>query len=50
VLVKDATPQSRTQGERVAAALGLPASALQVAPAPQDVADVVVVTGADFTP
>jgi len=50
VLVKDATPQSRTQGERVAAALGLPASALQVAPAPQDVADVVVITGADFKP
>jgi len=48
VLVRDATDASRHAGERVAAALGLPTSAVQVAEHQQDAADVVVITGADF--
>lgn len=48
VLVRDATEPERHRGEQVAAALGLPASAVQVAVHQQDAADVVVLTGADF--
>lgn len=50
VLVPDATPQSSAEGRRVAAALGLPAGAVQVSGRGQTVADVVVLLGADFRP
>ncbi|HEU4675100.1 MAG TPA: LCP family protein [Motilibacteraceae bacterium] len=50
VLVPDATAASTAEGRRVAAALGLPAGAVQVSGRGQTVADVVVVLGADFRP
>jgi len=49
VLVPDATDPSRREGSRVAKALGLPVTAVQVAATAQDAADVVVLVGADFT-
>ena len=48
VLVKDATTASITTGRRVAAALGLPDSDVQINPHTQDIADVVVLIGADY--
>jgi hypothetical protein len=50
VLVPDATARSTAEGRRVATALGLPASAVQVSGRGQTVADVVVLLGADFRP
>ena len=48
VLVPDGTDASRAMGLRVAKALGLPASSVEVSNVPQDVADVIVIAGADF--
>jgi hypothetical protein len=48
VLVKDASIASITTGRRVAVAMGLPASAVQIDPSSQDIADVVVLVGADY--
>ncbi|HEX6887586.1 MAG TPA: LCP family protein [Candidatus Nanopelagicales bacterium] len=50
VLVPDATTASRALGAEVAEALGVPATAVQVAQEGQNVADAVVVLGADFQP
>lgn len=50
LLVAADTPPLRTAGERVATALGLPASAVQVSARNGDAADVVVLTGSDFRP
>lgn len=50
VLVFDDTPQSAALGERVARALRLPASDVQVSTRGQDVADVVVILGRDYRP
>ncbi len=50
VLVPDGSVESRALGARVAEALGVPASAVAVASEGQNVADVVVVLGADFEP
>ncbi|MGN6242522.1 MAG: LCP family protein, partial [Motilibacteraceae bacterium] len=50
VLVPDATPASTDEGRRVARALGLPDTAVQVSARGQTVADVVVLLGADFRP
>jgi hypothetical protein len=48
VLVHDATSASRAAGQRVAAALGLPASSVGVSTRGADVADIVVLIGADY--
>ena len=48
VLVKDASPASIATGRKVAAAMGLPASAVQINPENQNIADVVVLVGADY--
>lgn len=50
VIVKDSTAESQELGERVATALDVPQSAVSVAEDGQNVADVVVVLGADFEP
>jgi hypothetical protein len=50
VIVEDASPESVALGEKVAEALGVPATAVQVAEDGQNVADVVVILGADFVP
>ncbi len=50
IVVPDATAESMTWGADIAKALGVPASAVQVAATGQSVADVIVVLGADFTP
>jgi anionic cell wall polymer biosynthesis LytR-Cps2A-Psr (LCP) family protein len=50
VVVPDSTPESLTWGADIATALGVPATAVQVASTGQSVADVIVVLGADFTP
>jgi hypothetical protein len=50
VIVADATTESVALGEKVAEALGVPESAVQVAEDGQNVADVVVILGADFAP
>ena len=49
VVISDDTTKSRAQGAAVAAALGLPASAVEVSDRGQSVADVVVVLGKDFS-
>ena len=48
VIVADDTSASLALGEQVAEALGVPATAVQIAEDGQNVADVVVVLGADF--
>ena len=48
VLVPDGTDASRAMGVRVARALGLPASSIEVSNLPQTVADVIVIAGSDF--
>lgn len=48
VIVEDATAEARELGEQVAEALGVPTTAVVVAEEGQNVADVVVVLGADF--
>jgi anionic cell wall polymer biosynthesis LytR-Cps2A-Psr (LCP) family protein len=48
VLVKDAAAATIATGRSVAAALGVPASAVQINPHSQDIADVVVLIGADY--
>lgn len=50
VVVPDGSDQSVTAGGQVAKALGLPASSVQVASVGQNVADVLVILGADFRP
>jgi anionic cell wall polymer biosynthesis LytR-Cps2A-Psr (LCP) family protein len=50
VLIPDSTPASVQQGSAVAAALGLPASAVGVSGQGQTVAEVIVVLGKDFKP
>jgi LytR cell envelope-related transcriptional attenuator/LytR_cpsA_psr family len=50
VIVEDASTASVELGEKVAEALGVPATAVQVAEDGQNVADVVVILGADFAP
>lgn len=48
VLISDAGSQARDRGATVATALGLPASAVQISGQGQNLADVVVILGADF--
>jgi hypothetical protein len=50
VIVEDASTASVELGQKVAEALGVPATAVQVAEDGQNVADVVVILGADFEP
>jgi anionic cell wall polymer biosynthesis LytR-Cps2A-Psr (LCP) family protein len=50
VLVADDSPASRALGHRVAAALGLPDSAIRVTDQPTSAADAVVILGADYRP
>ncbi len=50
VLVADESPEAQALGEEVAQALGVPATAVQIAESGQNVADAVVVLGADFEP
>ncbi len=50
IVVPDTTPDSLTWGADIAAALKVPATAVQVATTGQSVADVIVVLGADFKP
>ncbi len=49
VLVPDATPEAQLLGERVAKAIGVPATAVATSPI-GNVADVIIVVGADFRP
>jgi anionic cell wall polymer biosynthesis LytR-Cps2A-Psr (LCP) family protein len=48
VLVKDATAEAQELGERVATALGLPATAVQIYGQTNTVSDVIVILGADY--
>lgn len=50
VIIPDGTEQSVSRGQRVAAALGLPDSAIAPSDRGQTVADVIVILGSDFTP
>ncbi|MGZ4638609.1 MAG: LCP family protein [Actinomycetes bacterium] len=50
VLIQDGSEKSTRRGQRVAATLGLPSSAIQVNPRGQTVADVIVILGSDFKP
>lgn len=50
VLILDGTEESVQRGQRVAAALGLPDSAVTTSDRGQTVADVIVILGADFAP
>jgi LytR cell envelope-related transcriptional attenuator/LytR_cpsA_psr family len=50
VLIPDGTDESLARGQRVAAALGLPDSAVNTSDRGQTVADVIVILGADFVP
>lgn len=50
VIVADETTESVALGEEVAEALGVPETSVQIAEDGQNVADVVVVLGADFEP
>ena len=50
VIVEDGSAESLTLGAEVAAALGVPATSVQVAEDGQNVADVVVILGADYQP
>lgn len=49
VIIPDGTEQSVRRGQRVAAALGLPESAIAPSDRGQTVADVIVILGSDFT-
>ena len=48
IMINDASPASITRGHFIAKALHLPSTDVAVAPLPQNVADVVVILGADF--
>jgi len=50
VIVEDATTESLSLGSTIAEALGVPSTSVQVAEDGQNVADVVVILGADFEP
>jgi hypothetical protein len=50
VLIPDASQEQRDLGASVASALGVPASAVKLSPAGQQVAEVIVIIGADFDP
>jgi hypothetical protein len=50
VIVEDGSAESLTLGAEVAAALGVPITSVQVAEDGQNVADVVVILGADYEP
>ena len=50
VIVEDATTESLSLGATIAEALGVPSTSVQVAEDGQNVADVVVILGADFQP
>jgi anionic cell wall polymer biosynthesis LytR-Cps2A-Psr (LCP) family protein len=50
VVIPDGTEQSVRRGQRVAASLGLPESAVTTSDRGQTVADVIVILGRDFTP
>ena len=50
VVVLGTGPDALAAGRRLAAALGLPASAVQISDRNQSVADLLVVVGADFVP
>jgi hypothetical protein len=50
VVVRDASPDSRALGARVAKALGVGTDAVRIAAREQTVADVVVILGADYKP
>ena len=50
IIIKDSTSKARAQGTDVAATLGLPASAVQLASQGQSVADVIVILGGDYHP
>ncbi|MGH8894085.1 MAG: LCP family protein, partial [Actinomycetes bacterium] len=50
VLIPDGTDESVGRGQRVAAALGLPDSAVSTSDRGQTVADVIVILGSDFAP
>jgi anionic cell wall polymer biosynthesis LytR-Cps2A-Psr (LCP) family protein len=50
VLIQDGSQKAQARGARVAKSLGLPASAIQINPRGQTVADIIVVLGADFRP
>lgn len=48
VLINDSSPDAQALGQRVARALGVPATAVMVSGRPTSIADVIVVVGADF--
>jgi hypothetical protein len=50
VLIFDSSDRSVSEGEAVAAALGLSADTVEVSDVEQSVADVIVTIGADYTP
>jgi hypothetical protein len=50
VIIPDGTEQNIRRGQRVAASLGLPDSAVTTSDRGQTVADVIVILGRDFTP
>jgi len=50
VIIPDGTESRVRQGQRVAAALGLPASSIATSDRGQTVADVIVILGSDFAP
>lgn len=50
VLIPDASAEQRQLGAQVARALGVPPSAVQLDPTGQQVAEVIVIIGADFKP
>lgn len=50
VLIPDATAEHREQGVAVARALGLPTNSVRLATTGQQVAEVIVIIGADFKP
>jgi hypothetical protein len=50
IMITEDTPDQRALGEKVAAALGVDASALRVSGEGQSIADVVVVLGTDYRP
>ena len=50
VIIADASPEELARGEAVAKSLGLPRSSIRRASTGQQVADVIVILGADFDP
>lgn len=50
VLIEDGSEQAQARGGRVAAALGLARSTIEINPRGQTVADVIVILGVDFKP